>query len=341
MTKNYARAWTLAAATAIAVGMLSGCAGKVGRNLAFWKKPKETEVASIRPPESRPAVQVAAATSATNTTSYGEVPAGLQQNPVTSDSDAPVANSFRRAAHAVTDALAIEPTVVPPEDPVSLSNSPASVSSDLFLHAARVNEARGNLPLAREQYQKALELEPDNPMILVGLARLYDREGRLQEAEKVYRKAAAIAPNNPLVLNDLALCYARQGNLAQAKQSFEQTVRIAPQNVRYRNNLATVLVETGQPNDAFRHLAAVHPPAIAHYNLGQLLSQRKMDRESLVWFQRALQIDPTLAPARQMVEKLAGHPASRQPAPSNEGAYGTLSSGPRSVNTRPPYAGQR
>lgn len=107
-----------------------------------------------------------------------------------------------------------------------------------------------------------------------------------------------------------------------------------PLTVRALHNIATVLVEIGRTDDALKHLSSAHPPAISHYNLGQLLNRRDRTKDAVVWFQRALQIDPNLVPAQQMLHRLGGHPVL---GPGT--AAGQLSSGPATVNPRPPYAG--
>jgi hypothetical protein len=74
----------------------------------------------------------------------------------------------------------------------------------------------------------------------------------------------------------------------------------------YRNNLATVLVDIKQYNEAYEQLAAVHPPAIANYNLGILVNRKGDKAEALARFQQAAALDPKLAQAQTMVAKLSG-----------------------------------
>ena len=101
-----------------------------------------------------------------------------------------------------------------------------------------------------------------------------DRQSNLPLAESLYQQAVTANPQNAAALNDLGLCLAREGKLEPSLQVLEQAVQLQPDKSLYRNNAATVLVEMRQDQRALAHLAAVHNPAEANFNLGQLLVDR-------------------------------------------------------------------
>ena len=72
-----------------------------------------------------------------------------------------------------------------------------------------------------------------------------------------------------------------------------------------RNNLAALMVEAGQPQEAFRQLRAVYDEPVAHYNLGFLLNKRGLKPAALQEFSTALQMSPGMGLARQWVERLS------------------------------------
>ena len=101
-----------------------------------------------------------------------------------------------------------------------------------------------------------------------------------------------------------------------------KAAQLQPDKALYRNNLACVLVDQHRLDDALVHLRAVNTDAIANYNLGILLAQRKQDVVAQTYFQRALQLNPSFAEARQWSDQLAkrqsalaqsGPPAAGQP----------------------------
>ncbi len=200
------------------------------------------------------------------------------------------------------------------EDPVSLGTK-ATPSPQFYVTTGQMYEAKGDAPGAIAQYEKALQLSSNDLNARISLARLYDRQGDLPKAIGQYQQAAVAHPSSGLVHNDMGLCLARHQQIPQAIGELEQAVRIEPGNQMYRNNLATVLIESGRDQDAFGHLAAVNPPAVARYNFGYLLHQRGHNEAAVRELQMALSMDPSLVNASNLLTQL-------QPAGNLAGGYG-------------------
>lgn len=194
-------------------------------------------------------------------------------------------------------------------DPISLGYSDGPPSAQLYISMAEVNDSGGNIEQARQMYQKAIAIEPANLTALLGLARMEDRHGRLDEAIAVYQRALTAHPQGATALNDLALCYARKGQLQPSLELLEHAVQLQPNKKLYRNNIAKVLMELNRLDEALTHLAVVHPPAIAHYNLGVLLAQRGRTAEASHYLSIATDIDPQMQPAQALLAQLGQAPA--------------------------------
>lgn len=240
----------------------------------------------------------------------------LTDNPVSRA----VSSGFAKAAAWMTS----EPQPPQAPDPTSLAFDSGEPGPDLYVAMARLEEQGHNYQGAAEHYAQALQLDPNHLTALLGNARLYDRQGNFAEAIKLYRKAVEQHPESAVALNDLGLCRARQEQYQRSAAALQQAVRLAPDEPLYRNNLATVLVELGNTEAAFQHLAAVHGRATAHYNLGYLLHQRGQRQQAAEQFRLALREEPTLEAARQWLTKLQGpaagearpvsYPSTAQPA---------------------------
>ncbi len=187
---------------------------------------------------------------------------------------------------------------------MSLSTKTPKIGSDLHLHAARLYESQNNLEQAVAQYQQALAIAPEDPVVLVSMARLYDRHNDWSQAETLYVRASEADAGNATILNDLALCYARQKKFDQAVGTLTRAIEFEPNNSRYRNNIASVLVEAGNVEQALHHLSAVHQPPAANYNLGYMLSSKGTGEQAEFFFHRALELDPSFAAAREMLDSL-------------------------------------
>ncbi|MGE3779703.1 MAG: tetratricopeptide repeat protein, partial [Pirellulaceae bacterium] len=215
--------------------------------------------------------------------------------------------SMRQAGTSVAKSLQIQPKVIPAPDPVKLDSFGAadqSVAAELHYHAGRVFETQNSLPSAAAHYRDALARSPRDVKLLVSYARVLDRMGNVQEADKLYRQAIEIDPNNASTYNDLAMCHARHGNVDLALGTLQRAVRLEPANPLFRNNFAVVLVDADRHEEAFQHLRDAHGEAIAHYNLGYLLLERNARDAAVFHFQRALNVDPGLDVARDMLLRL-------------------------------------
>src|SRR3972149_2139720 len=65
-----------------------------------------------------------------------------------------------------------------------------------------------------------------------------------------------------------------------------------------------------QDQRALAHLSAVHGSAESSYNLGQLLVDRGRPHEAILYFERALELDPTMQPAQLAIAQLNGAPVA-------------------------------
>jgi tetratricopeptide (TPR) repeat protein len=309
------------AAAAFLVGSsigLAGCQSTSLGGLAFWSKGDGTSVASAAPDVSQQRYDGLSQQLVGNSARPSGQALGA---PLPADNDNFLVASWKKTSAAVGGAFGAKAADQQTEDdPLRLDRAPKKVGPEVYVAAARLLENQGKIPEAEAQYQKALEASATDLNALVGLARLHDRQGRWQEAVSLYQKALKAHPTSGLLQNDLGLCYARQKQFEPSLLALRKAVELQPANSKYRNNLAAVLVETGQIDEAVKHLTVHNSPAVAHYNIGYLLEQRGRPADALRHCQQALALDPDLAPARQMVAQLSG---GNQLAPSAGAQHGS------------------
>lgn len=107
-------------------------------------------------------------------------------------------------------------------------------------------DQQGNHSLARESYQQALILKPNELTVLNNMAMSYSLEGKLAEAEKILR-AAVQQPGvdlQPRVRQNLALVVGLQGRFDEARQIASKD--LPPEQVEA--NLAYLQQMLAQPN---------------------------------------------------------------------------------------------
>jgi tetratricopeptide (TPR) repeat protein len=224
---------------------------------------------------------------------------------IASQSDSMTGRIAQRTMDSVRGALNIDSQAAGSLDPTHLQFDPGTLRPELYLTAAQLMEQRGQFPEAVAHYEYLLTIEPTNRAALIGAARLAHRMGNLDQAIAGYQRALTVVGQDPVVLNDLGLCLARAGRHPEAVQTLSAALVANPESLMYRNNLAATLVESQRTDEAVAVLQETHGPAVAHYNVGYMLQQRKQYESAERHFQRVLEIHPEFAPAMAMLDKIS------------------------------------
>jgi Flp pilus assembly protein TadD len=98
--------------------------------------------------------------------------------------------------------------------PIADPLSAAAKRGSPMLAEGRGALALGNVGTALEAFRKALRQQPDSVEALAGIAACYERMGRYDLSRVNYEAALAIAPNNPILLNSFAASLQSQGRMA-------------------------------------------------------------------------------------------------------------------------------
>ena len=276
-----------------------GCASKSGSNGLRSSSGSALSKSSTTAPFNDPRYQnlVEKIEADGGTTSYDQEP----------DSTAgKIGSAVKKATSSVTSALTLKPKVIKAHDPVSLSSMPEHINVAVIYQAGRLAESKGDRAAAIKQYTRAVEEAPEHLPSLISLARLHDRDENFSEAQRLYRKAIKAEPGNAMAYNDLGLCLARNDRDEESIAALGQAISLEPSSKLYRNNLATVLVDMGRVDAAWNELAGAHSPAVAHYNLGYLLFENGDKQQAQRQFQLAVQKDPALTAAQDMLARFDG-----------------------------------
>jgi len=215
-----------------------------------------------------------------------------------------VGQSIKRSAKKASDM--VKPRKAAPiTDTISITAPANKPDASFFVSIARVQEVAGNIAGAEASYKKAIETDETDLEALLSYAHLLDRQGRLAEATGFYQQATKHHPESATALNDLSICYARQGMMGPSVDALSSAVQLEPQRKLYRNNIAKVLLKMNRIDEAYEQLAAVHGPAVAHYNVGYILQEMGNSEDAVRQFGYAVAADPNMVEARQWQERLA------------------------------------
>jgi predicted Zn-dependent protease len=106
--------------------------------------------------------------------------------------------------------------------------------------------------------EKAAQLSPDNPRILIPYSQALAREGRIEESEKQILHAESAAPKNPCIRLFLGILYYDQKRFQDALDSFETCLKKQPSNQLARNFRALTLFALGRKMEAIQALKNEH-----------------------------------------------------------------------------------
>jgi len=220
-----------------------------------------------------------------------------------------------------------------PYDGLDKIDVPATAYYEQFDRAWQLTEAKKYAESIPE-WEKALELNPDDAKAHVNLGMALVETGRIEEGVEHYRRANQLDPGSPDPYDQLGVVLARAGRYREAIPYFEQALRRNPEDataltnlsgalaltgtrldeaVRYGErllannpdspqvyvNLAIALSKLGRLDEAIRHLqkaAELSPDnASIQNNLGAALAQRGRITEAIPHFEQALKIAPDFA----------------------------------------------
>ncbi len=171
--------------------------------------------------------------------------------------------------------------------------------------------------LALEPLEEALTMKPTDLDVVALLADTYTATGRTRDAAAVLSRT--IAAHRGRRSRELGTLHHRLARVAQADgdrigevQSLTTALDMDPQNGVAASELAVAAMEVGQWDVASRALRAITmlksdapmPKAIAYQHLGEIAHQQGDQKRAVVMLKRAVDEDPGLQEARDLLQRL-------------------------------------
>src|SRR4030042_1087991 len=145
---------------------------------------------------------------------------------------------------------------------------PGSVT--LLSRLAHTDMALGRLQKALDAWQAVLVIEPNYFDGLLASAWILDLMGKKEEARDYFEKALAVEPENKFLRKNYAMNLATMGNLKEAIGIYERLKQDFPDDYEVLQDLGIALGYAGDINGAIQGLKAaidIHPTPVAYYNL--------------------------------------------------------------------------
>jgi tetratricopeptide (TPR) repeat protein len=130
-------------------------------------------------------------------------------------------------------------------------NAPRRSAWPLFFSRGVAHERAHQWPQAEADFQRALELAPDQPAVLNYLGYSWADQGiRLPEARKMIERAIEQEPKDPAIIDSLGWVMLRQGQPNEAEQLLEQAVNLQPEDPTINAHLAEAYWAVGRRLEA-------------------------------------------------------------------------------------------
>ncbi len=153
---------------------------------------------------------------------------------------------------------------------------------------------RGNYQKAIANFNKYLQKDPKNEVVLSLTAKAYNKKGDLQKAKNYFNKTLNVHPNSLSDLGELGRIYMQNQEFQNAISIFQQMIKVRSTYAPAYMNLGYAYAQTGNTQSAISYLekAIQHNPRMkqAYQLLGQIYQQRGNQQQARRYLKRAKQL---------------------------------------------------
>lgn len=134
---------------------------------------------------------------------------------------------------------------------ISRVANPTSGNWILFYDRGVAEERSHQWPKAKADFQRALQLSPDQPFVLNYLGySLADMGHQLDEARQMVQTAAERRPNDGAITDSLGWVQYRQGHTQEAVKTLERAVELEPEDATINAHLGDAYFAAGRKIEA-------------------------------------------------------------------------------------------
>lgn len=177
-----------------------------------------------------------------------------------------------------------------------------------YLQRAIVNKEGGNDFKSIEDYNRALQVDANQPAVHYDLAQALRRVNLREEAIREYRLATDRDPRMAQAYNNMGVTYRELHQYDAAIVSFRKAISVAPRYRRAYNNLGASYAETGHLDEAiatFTETTRKFPDYPNGYkNLAMAYAAQKRPRLALDAMKRYAALNPSDVEAGELIRKL-------------------------------------
>ena len=168
--------------------------------------------------------------------------------------------------------------------------------------------AQGALEWGLRSFEKAIELEPRNPVLLTELGKLKVIDNRITEARELFRRAVELMPEYLDANLQLSLLDESEQKIEEAIRRMETMAQFYPFNTEVLFQLGRLYYNSDRIDEAidlFQQIIRFAPNhANAHYSLGLAYERRGERGAALKEFEKVLELNPGNEDVIRKIEEL-------------------------------------
>ena len=149
---------------------------------------------------------------------------------------------------------------------------------------------------AVEEFEKALQLNPDDANAQFNLGTALLEAGNVAEAIAHFQEAVRIKPDFAIAHNGLGVGFLNLGSLTEAAAEFQRTLQLDPHSADAHYNLGVIALQSGRWQEAITELQlavqAKPDSASFQFKLGLALKQAGQIQEAIEHYQQAARLAP-------------------------------------------------
>jgi len=146
---------------------------------------------------------------------------------------------------------------------VALVPEPTRANWTLFYFRGICYERAKQWPLAEKDFQKSLELNPDQPQVLNYLGYSWVDQGiNLDQGLEMIKKAVELRPKDGYIVDSLGWAYFRLGRFEDAVKELERAIELRPEDPTINDHLGDAYWKVGRQLEArfqWRHALDLKP----------------------------------------------------------------------------------
>ena len=157
---------------------------------------------------------------------------------------------------------------------------------------------------AEKYFLEAISKNSEHGPSYDGLGILYGIQGELKKALVAHQRASVLEPNNAKYWNNYGFALGLNKKFDLAIKAYEKSISLAPQEKRSFVNLAFIFGAQSKYKKAEHYLSQALPPAVVFYNLALIYEKKGKAKESLIYYQKAVQENSDFTQAQQAIERI-------------------------------------